>query len=173
MAAKKKPAPKAAPTKTVAQGKKAVKPIPDGYRSITPYLSITGAAKAIDYYKKAFGARERFRLDAPGGKIGHAELEIGDSVVMLADEYPEMEFLSPRTRGGTSVGIHLYVRDCDAVFKRAVAAGGTVKQPLKDQFYGDRSGSLEDPFGHVWHVATHKEELTPAEIERRMKQKPA
>ena len=173
MAMKKKAGKKAAPKKSAAPKKKAVRPIPEGYSAITPYLSIDGAAMAIEYYKKAFGAKERFRMDAPGGKIGHAEILIGDSVVMLADEFAEIDFLSPHARGGTPVGLHLYVRDCDAVFARAVAAGAKVKQPLKDQFYGDRSGTVEDPFGHVWYIATHKEEIPPAEIQRRMKQHPA
>ena len=142
--------------------------IPDGYHVITPYLSIAGAAAAIDFYKKAFGAKERMRMESGPGRIGHAELEIGDSVVMLADEHPEMDFLGPKTRGGTSVTLHMYVKDVDAVFAQAVKAGARVTRPVKDEFYGDRTGSLEDPFGHVWHVATHKEELSDAEIRRRM-----
>ena len=170
MAAKKKAkkaAPKTAATKRAAPPKKAVKPIPDGYHQVTPYLAIKGAAEAIDFYKKVFGAKERLRMNAPNGLIGHAEVEIGDSVLMLADEFPPMEFLGPKSRGGTSVTIHLYVRDCDAVFARAVAAGGTVKRPLKDEFYGDRTSAVEDPFGHIWHISTHKEDLSPKELQRR------
>jgi PhnB protein len=146
-----------------------VKMIPDGYHSVTPYLIITGAAEAIDYYKKAFGATELMRMPAPGGKIGHAEIMIGDSPIMLADEFPEMGHKSPRTLGGSPVSIMIYVEDVDAVFDQAVAAGGKVQRPVKDQFYGDRSGSLEDPFGHLWHVATHKEDLSAEEMERRAK----
>ena len=144
-----------------------VQPIPAGYHTLTPYLSIRGAAAAIDFYKRAFGAREKLRMDAPGGKIGHAELRIGDSVVMLADEYPDMDFLSPQARGGTPVTLHLYVRDSDAVVGKAVEAGAKILRPLKDEFYGDRTGTIQDPFGHIWHVATHKEELSKAELRRR------
>jgi PhnB protein len=146
-----------------------VKPIPDGYHTVTPYLIISGAADAIDFYKKAFGAEEMVRMPMPGGRVGHAELRVGDSIVMLADEFPEMDARGPRSVGGTPVSLVLYVTDCDAVFNRAVAAGAKVKRPLKDQFYGDRSGTLEDPFGHVWTVGTHKEDLSPEEMERRMK----
>ena len=158
---------KKAASKKAAPRRKPVKPIPDGYHAITPYLAIKGAAKAIEFYKKAFGAKERMRMDAPGGMIGHAEMTFGDSVVMLADEYPPMDFLSPQSRGGASVSLHFYVPDCDAVVARAVKAGATVKRPLRDEFYGDRSGTLQDPFGHVWHISTHKEELSLAEIKRR------
>jgi len=147
----------------------AVKTIPDGYHSVTPYLIITGAAEAIDYYKKAFGATELLRMPAPGGKIGHAEIKIGDSPIMLADEFPEMGYKSPQTLGGSPVSIMIYVEDVDTVFNQAVAAGGKVQRPLKDQFYGDRTGTLEDPFGHVWHVATHKEDVSAEEMERRAK----
>jgi PhnB protein len=146
----------------------AVKPIPDGYHTVTPYLIIDGASAAIEFYKKAFGAEELFRMPMPGGRVGHAELQFGSSRVMLADEIPEMDARSPKARGGTPVSILLYVNDCDAVFNRAVAAGGKVQRPMKDQFYGDRSGTLEDPFGHVWSVATHKEDLSMEEIGRRM-----
>lgn len=145
----------------------AVKTIPDGYHSVTPYLIITGAAEAIDYYKKAFGATELLRMPAPGGKIGHAEIKIGDSPIMLADEFPEMGYKSPQTLGGSPVSIMIYVADVDTVFDQAVAAGGKVQRPVKDQFYGDRSGTLADPFGHVWHVATHKEDVSGEEMERR------
>ena len=147
----------------------AVKTIPDGYHSVTPYLIITGAAEAIDYYKKAFGATELLRMPAPDGKIGHAEIKIGDSPIMLADEFPEMGYKSPQTLGGSPVSIMIYVADVDTVFDQAVAAGGKVQRPVKDQFYGDRSGTLEDPFGHVWHVTTHKEDLSVEEMERRAK----
>lgn len=144
-----------------------VKPIPDGYRSVTPYLALRQAADAIEFYKRAFGAKERLRLGAPGGKIGHAELEIGDSVVMLADEHPEMDFRSPDHYGGSPVSLHLYVQDVDASFRRATEAGAKPLRPVEDQFYGDRSGSLRDPFGHVWHLATHQEDVSPEEIDRR------
>ena len=142
--------------------------IPEGYHVITPYLAVAGAARAIDFYKNAFGAKERMRMESGPGKIGHAELEIGDSVVMLADEHPEMEFLGPKTRGGTPVTLHMYVKDVDAVFAQAVKAGATPSRPVKDEFYGDRSGTVVDPFGHVWHLSTHKEDLTDEEIGRRM-----
>jgi PhnB protein len=145
----------------------AVKPIPDGYHTATPYLIVKGAAAAIDFYKKAFGAAEVLRLGGPDGRIGHAEIKIGDSMIMLADEFPEMGARSPQTIGGTPVTMCLYVENVDARFNQAVAAGGKVQRPIKDQFYGDRSGTLEDPFGHVWTIATHKEDVTPEEIERR------
>lgn len=146
----------------------AVKPIADGYHSVTPYLIVRGAARAIEYYKQAFGATELFRMDAPGNKIGHAEIKIGDSPVMLADEHPERGAKSPESYGGSPVSLMIYVEDVDTVFTRALAAGGTEKQPLKDQFYGDRSGTLTDPFGHTWTVATHKEDVAPEEMQRRM-----
>jgi len=145
------------------------KPIPEGYHSVTPYLIIKGATEAIDFYKKAFGATELFRMPAPGGKIGHAEIKIGDSPIMLADESPEMGYKSPQSLGGSPISIMIYVADVDTVFKQAIAAGGKEQRPVKDQFYGDRSGTLEDPFGHVWHVATHTEDVSPEEMERRMK----
>jgi PhnB protein len=144
-----------------------VKPIPDGYHSVTPYLCIKGAAKAIDFYKKAFGAEEIIRMAQPDGKIGHAEIQIGDSRIMLADEYPEMGFRGPEAYGGSPVMIHLYVNDVDSVARQAVAAGAKEIREVKDQFYGDRSGSFADPFGHQWHLSTHKEELTPEEIGKR------
>jgi PhnB protein len=144
-----------------------VKPIPEGYHTVTPYLCCRDAVAAIDFYKKAFGAKEVMRMDAPGGKIGHAELQIGDSRVMLADEHPEMGFLSPQTVGGSPIMIHLYVEDVDTTANRAVAAGAKVTRPVADQFYGDRGGQLEDPFGHKWYVSTHTEDLTPEEIGRR------
>jgi PhnB protein len=146
---------------------RAVKPVPDGYRSITPYLSLKGAADAIEFYKKAFGATEEMRIAQPDGRVGHTELLIGDSRIMLADEFPEMDFRSPAAFGGTPVHIHLYVPDVDATFSRAVAAGARVLRPVEDKFYGDRSGTLADPWGHVWHVATHVEDLSKEEIGRR------
>jgi PhnB protein len=146
----------------------AVKPIPDGYHSVTPYLIVDDAASAIEFYKRAFGATELFRMDAPGGKIGHAEIKIGDSPIMLADEFPEMGFRSAKAIGSTPVSLMIYVEDVDSVFPQAIAAGGKELKPLQDQFYGDRSGTLEDPFGHVWTVSTHKEDVPPEEMERRM-----
>jgi PhnB protein len=140
--------------------------IPAGYHSVTPYLACGDAAGAIEFYKKAFGAAEVMRMPAPGGKIGHAEVKIGDSRVMLTDEYAQMNFLSPQSRGGTTVHIHLYVKDVDAMMERAVAAGAKILREVKDQFYGDRTGSLEDPFGHVWHIATHKQDLSMAELRK-------
>jgi PhnB protein len=144
--------------------------IPKGYHAVTPYLSVRGGAAAIEFYKKAFGAKEIMRMPGPEGDIGHAEIEIGGSRIMLADEYPQIDFLSPATRGGTTVTIHLYVPDADKMMQRAMAAGGTVVQPMKDQFYGDRTGSLRDPFGHVWHLATRKENLSMAELKKRATQ---
>jgi PhnB protein len=144
-----------------------VKWLPEGYHSVTPYLVVKGAAAAIDYYAKAFGAVELFRMAAPDGKIGHAEIKIGNSPVMLADEHPEMGYLGPQTIGGAPVGLVLYVEDVDTVFDRAIKAGGKEQKPLKDEFYGDRMGSLVDPFGHVWHVATHKEDVSPEEMQKR------
>jgi PhnB protein len=146
-----------------------VKPIPDGYHTLTPYLSIKGASEAIEFYKRAFNATEIFRLVAPNGAIGHAEIRIGDSPIMLADpcEQAQFAFRSPAALGGTSVGLHLYVADVDTQFAQAIAAGAKVVRPLEDQFYGDRTGTLEDPFGHLWFLASHKEDLTPEEINRR------
>ncbi len=144
-----------------------VNPIPEGYHSVTPYLSIKGAAAAIDYYKEVFGATELFRMPAPEGKIGHAEIKIGNSPIMLADEYPDMEFLSPKTLGGTPIGLMIYVDDVDTMFKNAISAGAKELKPLQNQFHGDRSGTLKDPFGHVWTVATHVEDVAPEEMERR------
>lgn len=144
-----------------------VKPIPEGYHSVTPYLCCRDAARAIEFYKKAFGATEIMRMGAPDGKVGHAELQIGNSRVMIADEFPEMQFLSPASIGGTPVTLHLYVEDVDSVVPRAVGAGARVTRPVKDEFYGDRAGQVEDPFGHRWYVATHKEDLTMEEIDKR------
>jgi PhnB protein len=147
-----------------------VKPIPDGYHTATPYLILSDAAKAIEFYKRAFGAAELMRFPAPGGKIGHAEIKIGDSQIMLADEHPDMGYKSPTSLGGTPVSIMLYVTDVDATAAQAVSAGARVTKPVQDQFYGDRSGTLTDPFGHVWHISTHKEDVAPDEMERRMKE---
>jgi PhnB protein len=146
----------------------AVKPIPDGYHTLTPYLIVKGAARALDFYQKAFGATELMRMADPSGRIGHAEIKVGDSVLMMADEHPEMGALSPQSLGGSSVFILLYVEDVDARFNQAVAAGAQVVRPLADQFYGDRSGTLTDPFGHKWTIATHKEDVSPEEIEWRL-----
>jgi PhnB protein len=147
-----------------------VKPIPEGYRNVTPYLIVNEAAKAIDYYRKVFKAKERMRMPAPGGRIGHAELEIGDSVVMLADENPEMNARSPRSVGGSPISLLLYVEDVDATVDRAVAAGAKLKRPVADQFYGDRTGGIEDPFGHQWYLATHVEDVSPEEMRKRSEQ---
>jgi PhnB protein len=145
----------------------ATKPIPDGYRTATPYLIIKGAADAIEFYKRAFGATELLRMADPHGRVGHAEIKIGDSVIMLADEHPAMGYRGPRSLGGSSVSILLYLEDVDGVFERAVKAGAKAQRPVADQFYGDRSGTLEDPFGHVWTVATHVEDVPPEEMQRR------
>lgn len=141
---------------------------PEGYHAITPYLIVVGAAKAIDFYKKVFGASEIMRMPRPDGNIAHAELRIGDSVIMLADEMPQMGALSPLTVGGTPVGIMLYVADVDRVFNNAVSAGSKVERELADQFYGDRSGTFNDPFGHKWTVSTHIEDVSPKEMKARM-----
>ena len=146
----------------------AVKPIPDGYHSVTPYLYVRGAAEAIAFYEKAFGAVEVMRLAMPGGVIGHAEILIGNSVVMLSDEMPEWGNKSPQTLGGTSSGLMVYVPDVDAVFAQAIAAGASVHKPLADQFYGDRSGSVLDPYGHNWTIATHTEDVPHEEMAARM-----
>jgi PhnB protein len=144
-----------------------VKPIPEGYSRVTAYLCVDGASDAIEFYTSVFGATERMRMGAPEGKIGHAELELGDSVIMLADEFPDMGFRSPGAYGGTPVLLHVYVEDVDAVFDRAVAAGAKAVRPVENQFYGDRSGQFEDPFGHHWNVATHVEDVPPEEIASR------
>ena len=146
-----------------------VRAIPDGYHAITPYLVVKGAARAIDFYKKVFGAREKFRMDGPGGTVAHAEIEIGDSVIMLADENPQHGALSPSTVGGTPVSIMLYVEDVDRTAETLTKAGAKTLRPVQDMFYGDRSGGFEDPFGHRWHVSTHIEDVSPEEIERRMR----
>ena len=145
-----------------------VKAIPEGYPRITPYLHVDGAEAAIEFYGKIFGAQERMRMPAPEGKIGHAELMLGDSVLMLADEFPDMGALSPNTIGGSPVTLSVYVDDVDAVFEAALEAGATLVRPIENQFYGDRTGQLEDPFGHRWSIATHVEDVPPDEMERRM-----
>src|SRR5437016_11203428 len=147
----------------------AVKPIPEGYYSVTPYLIINGAASAIEFYQKAFGATELFRFPTPDGKIGDAEIKIGDSPIMLADDFAEMGHKGPQSLGGSPVSIMIYVEDVDTIFKQAVTAGATVKEALQDKFYGDRIGTVTDPFGHVWHVATHKEDVSMEEMQERMK----
>lgn len=147
-----------------------VKPIPDGYPRVTPYLCVDGANAAIEFYETVLGATERVRMGAPQGKVGHAELQIGDSLLMLADEFPEMGTRSPKALGGTPVTINLYVEDVDAVFGRAVQAGAKVLRPIENQFYGDRAGQFEDPFGHRWSIATHVEDVPPDEMERRAAQ---
>ncbi len=147
-----------------------VKAQPDGYHSITPYLIADDAAAAIAFYKTAFGATELMRLPGPGGKVMHAEIKIGDSPVMLADEFPEMGIRSAKSFGGSPVTILIYTEDADAMFAQAIAAGATETKPLADQFYGDRSGTVEDPFGHTWTIATHTEDLAPEEIERRFQE---
>jgi PhnB protein len=147
----------------------AVKPIPEGYRTVTPYLAVDDAAAAIGYYTKAFGAKERVRMEAPGGKIGHAELEIGDSLVMLSDALPQSTTRPPTELGGTSASIFMYVEDVDAVVKQAVDAGATIEMEVADQFWGDRFGSVQDPFGHLWSIATHVEDVEPEEMAERAK----
>jgi len=145
-----------------------VKPIPDGYHAVTPLLVVNDAARAIEFYKSAFGAVERMRMAGPGGKIAHAEMTIGDSVIMLADEFPEWGDVGPKADDNSPVRIALYIDDVDEVARRAVAAGAKVLIPVADQFYGDRSGRLADPFGHLWIIATHKEDVSPGEMQKRM-----
>ena len=156
-----------AKVKQPAAKKRKVQPIPAGYHEVTPYLSIRGAAQAIEFYKKAFGAAEVMRMPGPDGKLGHAEIRIGGSRIMLSDEYEGMQFLGPESRGGTTVHLHVYVKNADAMVERAVAAGAKVIRAVQDQFYGDRLGTLQDPFGHVWHLATHVEDVPPAEMKKR------
>jgi PhnB protein len=148
----------------------ATRPIPEGYHTATPYLAIDGAAEALEYYKKAFGAKERMRMEAPGGKIGHAEIEIGDSIVMIADTFPQSSTKAPSELGGTTAGVFLYVEDVDAVVKQAVDAGATVTMEVADQFWGDRFGSIKDPFGHSWSIATHVEDVPEEEMAERAKE---
>ena len=145
-----------------------VKPIPEGYHTVTPYLILQDAGAAIDFYKQAFGAVELFRMDGPDGKVGHAEIKIGDSMLMLGSENLEMGYRGVQSYGGSPISIMLYVEDSDAMFNQAVAAGAEVKQAMKDQFYGDRSGTVADRFGYQWHISTHKEDVAPEEMKRRM-----
>ena len=145
----------------------APRPVPEGYHTVTPYLAVDDAAAAIDYYKQAFGATERVRMSTRDGRIGHAELEIGDSLVMLSDPFPDATTKPPSELGGTSASVFLYVEDVDAVVKQAVDAGATVTMEVADQFWGDRFGTVKDPFGHIWSVATHVEDVEPKEMERR------
>jgi PhnB protein len=144
-----------------------VEQIPKGFHTATPYLTVKDGPRAIDFYKRAFGAEERFRMDVPGGKIGHAEIKIGDSIIMLSDEMPQGCCRSPQTLGGTAVNIFLYVRDVDKVFQQAVDAGARITMPVSDMFWGDRFGQVTDPFGHSWSLATHKEDVLPEELHRR------
>jgi PhnB protein len=156
-------------TSTVNAGAKTVKPIPEGYNVITPYLIVDNASAAIEFYVKAFGAKERFRMPGKDGKIMHAEMQFGDSVVMLADECPQMNAKSAKTFGGSPIRILQYVTDVDAVVKQAVAAGAKLEVPVETKFYGDRSGSVVDPFGYSWHIATHVEDVSPEEMDKRAK----
>lgn len=144
-----------------------VKPIPDGYPRVSPYLYVAGASAAIDFYCDVLGFTERMRMDAPNGKIGHAEVELGDAVIMLCDEMPEMGALGPKAVGGSPISMTMYVEDVDTVFDRAIAAGSRALQPVEDQFYGDRSGTFQDPFGHTWTVMTHVEDVSATEMAAR------
>lgn len=149
---------------------KSISPVPPGYHTVTPYLLIRGASDAIAFYKEAFGAVEVLRLTSPDGRISHAEIRIGDSHVMIADEHPEMDFLGPQSRGGTTVSLMVYVPDADSVFARAIKAGAQELRPLCDQFYGDRSGAVTDPWGHVWSISCRIEDVSPEEIQRRFQE---
>ena len=146
----------------------AVQPIPEGYPRVMPYLSIDGAAAAIDFYTTVLDAKERMRMPAPEDKVGHAELELGDSIIMLADEAPEMGSRGPKSIGGSPVALMVYVEDVDATFAKALSAGATEVQPIEDKFYGDRSGSFEDPWGHQWHIATHIEDVSAEDMDKRV-----
>jgi len=146
-----------------------VQPVPTGYHTVTPYLVVRNAAAAIDFYKAAFGATEAFRMADPSGKVHHAELRIGDSPVMLTDEWPDMGARDPESLGGTPVSLHLYVTNVDTLAAQAIAAGARQLRPVRDQFYGDRTGTFADPFGHTWHIATHKEDVPEEELRRRAK----
>jgi PhnB protein len=146
----------------------AVKPIPEGYHTLTPFLTVRDAVSAIEFYKKAFGAQERGVMKGPDGKVMHAELKIGDSIIMLSDEFPEFGSLSPQSSGGAGMGLHIYIDGVDAAFDRAVKAGAQVEMPVSDQFWGDRYGKLKDPFGHKWSIATHTKELSQDEMKRGM-----
>jgi uncharacterized glyoxalase superfamily protein PhnB len=145
-----------------------VKPVPDGYHTLTPFLTVRDASRAIEFYKQAFGATERGAAKGPDGKIMHAELMIGDSIIMLSDEYPEFGALSPQSSGGAGMGLHIYIDGVDAAFDRAVKAGAQVTMPVSDQFWGDRYGKLKDPFGHVWSIATHTKDLSMDEMKHNM-----
>lgn len=148
-----------------------VKAIPEGYTTVTPYLVIKGCADAIEFYKKAFGAEERFRMAGPGGSVAHAEMQVGNAIIMMSEEFPGGEGVgSPATLGGSTVNVHLYVEDADAAFQRAIDAGAKVLYPMEDAFWGDRYGKVADPFGHVWGIATHKEDVAPDEMDRRAKE---
>ncbi|HLP01068.1 MAG TPA: VOC family protein [Opitutaceae bacterium] len=140
---------------------------PAQYHTATPYLTVRGAARALAFYQQAFGAKELFRIDDSEGRVGHAEIQIGDSIIMLSDEYPDMGSVGPETLGGTAVSLLIYVEDCDAVYDRAVKAGAHPTRPLQNMFYGDRSGTVKDPFGHQWLIATHVEDVAPEELMRR------
>jgi PhnB protein len=144
-----------------------VRPIPQGHPAVSPYLIVEDATRALEFYRKAFGAKELMRHAGPDGRIGHAEVRIGDSIVMLADEHPEVNARSPKAFGGSPVSLHVYVKDVDAVARQAIAAGAKVVRPVQDQFYGDRNGTLEDPFGHQWHVSTHIEDVSAADLRKR------
>ena len=148
----------------------AVQPIPEGYPQVTPYLCVEGASAAIDFYGRVLGTTERMRMETPEGTVSHAELQLGGSLIMLADEFPELGVRSPKAFGGSPVTMSVYVEDVDAVFERALQAGAKVLRPLEDQFYGDRAGQFEDPFGHRWSVATHVEDVSPEEMEHRAAQ---
>jgi PhnB protein len=148
----------------------AVQPVPEGYQTVTPYLAVDDASEAIEFYKRAFGAKERVRMDTPDGKIGHAELEIGDSLVMLSDPFPQASTTPPKDLGGTSASVFLYVEDVDALTKQAIDAGASSTMEVADQFWGDRMGSITDPFGHSWSIATHVEDVAPEEMAARAKE---
>lgn len=147
-----------------------VKPVPEGYHSITPYLMVRGASGAIEFYKNVFGAEELSRMDAPGGMVGHAELKIGDSRIMLSDEFPEMGGKSPESTSGSPVMLHFYTEDVDRIIEKAINAGASLKRPVEDQFYGDRAGSITDPYGHEWYIATHIEDIPDDEVRRRARE---
>ncbi len=166
-ASRKKVSKKKSSKRAKTAAKKKAQPIPAGYHTVTPYLVCRGAAGAIDFYKRAFGAKEKMRMPGPDGRVSHAELQIGDSRLMLGDEWPEMGAKSPETLGGSAQSVFLYVKNVDAFTSKAIAAGATVVMPLQDMFWGDRYGKLKDPFGHEWSVATHKEDLTPKQMAKR------
>lgn len=168
--AKKRTPKKKTTSKRVAPARRAVAPIPPGHPVVSPYLIVAGAANALAFYKQAFGAKELMRHAGPDGRIGHAEVRIGDSVIMLADEHPEVNARSPKAFGGSPVRLHVYVKDVDAVARQAIGAGAKTLEPVQDKFYGDRNGTLQDPFGHEWHISTHIEDVSPAEMRRRAAQ---